>query len=254
MTKGVNKQLIFYHSSVQMNELEDSSVALIVTSPPYAMIQKWDDMFLKQTGRSETISKTSFIWQHAILKKTWVECHRVLIDGGICCINVGDATRSIDKEFLCYPNYAKTTMDLYSIGFNPLIPIMWKKISNRPNSFLGSGFLPPNAYISQDIEYIIIARKGKLRQFKAGEQKQLRNESKFTKEERDLWFSQLWNIPGKRGAKIDSGWNLEIPYRLIRMFSIKEDTILDPFCGRIGGMEFEKLCIINNRKFVGYTL
>jgi site-specific DNA-methyltransferase (cytosine-N4-specific) len=237
-----------------MSELKDSSIHLVATSPPYSMIQKWDDMFLKQTGRTEPIGKASFIWQHALLKKVWKECYRVLIDGGILCVNIGDATRSIDKEFLCYPNYSMTTNQLYEIGFSTLIPIMWKKISNRPNSFLGSGFLPPNAYISQDIEYIIVARKGRLRQFKSKEQKQLRNESKITKEERDLWFSQLWQIPGNRGAKIDSSWNMEVPNRLVQMFSVKNDIVLDPFCGRQGGIKFEKLCNELGRDFIGYTL
>jgi modification methylase len=238
-----------------MHELEDNSVGAIITSPPYCMISKWDNLFLKQTGRSEVISKTSFIWQHAILKKTWIECHRVLVDGGICCINVGDATRSINKEFICYPNYAKTVMDLYGLGFSPLIPILWKKISNKPNSFLGSGFLPVNCYISQDIEYIAVFRKNKIRQFKTSTEKQLRNDSKFTREERDLWFSQLWEgIPGNKGAKIDSSWNIEIPTRLVQMFSIKGDLIVDPFCGREGGKKFEEICSKLNRRFVGYTL
>jgi len=236
-----------------MSEIEDSTVGLVATSPPYCMIQKWDNLFLKQTGRTEVISKTSFIWQHAVLKKTWIECHRVLVDGGILCVNVGDATRSIDKEFICYPNYAKTTMDLYDLGFTPLIPIFWKKISNRPNAFLGSGFQPVNAYVSQDCEFIGIFRKGNNRIF-TGEEKARRKASSFTKEERDIWFSQLWNIPGKKGAKEDSGWNMEIPFRLMRMFSIEQDLILDPFCGRKGGAEFEKLCNEWGRRFIGYTL
>ena len=237
-----------------MSELADNSVGCTITSPPYCMISKWDEMFMKQTGNTEPISKTSFVWQHALLKKTWKEVFRVLVPGGICCINVGDATRSIDGEFICYPNFAKTTIDLYDIGFTPLIPIFWKKISNRPNAFLGSGFQPVNAYVSQDCEYIGIFRKGKNRIF-TGEEKERRKRSSFIKEERDNWFQQVWEgIPGKKGAKEDSGWNIEIPYRLIRMYSIIGDIVLDPFCGKVGGVEFERLCSEWNRQFIGYTL
>ena len=237
-----------------MSEVANNSVGCIITSPPYCMISKWDEMFLKQTGRTETISKISFIWQHALIRKTWIECSRVLIDGGILCVNIGDATRSISGEFICYPNFAKTTMDLYDIGFSPLIPIMWKKISNRPNAFLGSGFQPVNAYVSQDVEYIGIFRKGRNRTF-ASEEKERRKKSTFTKEERDDWFQQIWTgIPGVKGSKMSSSWNMDIPYRLMRMYSIIGDTILDPFCGKIGGVEFEKMCKEWGREFVGFTL
>jgi len=103
----------------------------------------------------------------------------------------------------------------------PLIPIFWKKISNRPNAFLGSGFLPPNAYVSQDCEYIGIYRKGSNRKFQPKDEK--RYKSIFTKEQRDLWFQQIWHIPGAKGAKQNSAFPHEIPYRLIRMFSIIND-------------------------------
>jgi len=237
-----------------MKELEDSSVHCIITSPPYPMIEKWDNLFLAQVGEEKEINKTSFTWMNAILNNTWKECNRVLIDGGIAAINVGDSTRSIDKEFLCYPNYAQLTMSMWNLGFSPLIPILWKKISNRPNAFLGSGFQPVNAYVSQDCEFIGIFRKGRNRTF-IGEEKARRKASSFTKEERDLWFRQVWEwIPGVKGSKKTSSWNIEIPFRLMRMFSIIGDFVVDPFCGKTGGIEFEKMCNEWGREFIGFTL
>jgi len=224
-----------------MLEIANSSVHLIVTSPPYPMIQKWDRMF----------GNTDFEEQHKYLNKTWEECFRVLVDGGILCINIGDATRSIDKNFQCYPNYAKITMNCCKIGFIPLIPIIWKKISNKPNAFLGSGFLPPNAYVTQDCEYIIILRKGKLRDFNITVNKETRRISQYTKEERDQWFQQIWEMPGIRGAKITSKFPLEIPYRLIRMFSLREDIVVDPFCG--SGM-IGNVAVQLGRQFIGYDI
>jgi site-specific DNA-methyltransferase (cytosine-N4-specific) len=140
-------------------------------------------------------------------------------------------------------------MKCVEIGFTSLIPILWKKISNRPNAFLGSGMLPTNAYISQDCEYIIILRKGSIRKFKPKEE--LRYKSTFTKEERDLWFQQIWNIKGIKGAGKTSAFPEEIPYRLIRMFSIIEDIIVDPFSGT---GTTEKVAKENNRKFIGYQI
>jgi len=222
-----------------MEEIPDKKAHLVVTSPPYPMIKKWDYHF----------GKVSFGYQHKKLKKVWRECHRILIDGGIMCVNIGDATRSIKSNFCCYPNYAKTVIVCEKIGFTPLIPIHWKKVSNRPTAFLGSGFLPPNCYVSQDCEYIAIFRKGGLRKFKPKDKRRIK--SSFTKKERDVWFSQTWTVPGARGARKTSAFPVQIPYRLIRMFSLINDLVVDPFCGTgTTGIVAKKL----NRRFVGYDL
>jgi site-specific DNA-methyltransferase (cytosine-N4-specific) len=226
-----------------MPELDDESVAAIITSPPYPMIEKWDACFASQKAKTWLDQIRMII---AVLK----EGIRVLIPGGIICLNIGDATRTMDGNFGCYPNYAALAFLLtIETEMVPLIPVLWKKISNRPNAFLGSGFLPVNAYVSQDFEYIGIFRKGKLRQFN-GDEKARRQRSRFTKEERDLWFQQVWNINGKRNAKKDSGWPQEVPYRLMRMFTIEGDTILDPFCGPGDEELYNKY----GRNFVGYEI
>ena len=211
--------MIFYREGYNLPDIADKTVHLIVTSPPYPMIEKWDESF----------GVVDFEKQHEQLQKSWEESYRVLTDGGILCINIGDATRKIDGIFQCFPNYAKTVMMCGEVGFYHLIPILWKKISNRPNAFLGSGFIPTNGYISQDCEYILIFRKGRPRKFEPKDEQ--RYASSFTKEERDVWFSQTWNIPGNKNAKNDSSFPDEIPFRLIRMFSVIGDTVLDPFVG-----------------------
>lgn len=222
-----------------MKEIENSSVHLVVTSPPYPMIQKWDKLF----------GNVNFKSQHRLLNGVWRECYRILVDGGICCINIGDATRSIGNNFTCFPNYAQMTMSCFNMGFIPLIPILWKKISNRPNAFLGSGMLPSNGYVSQDCEYIIILRKGNIRRFKPKDA--VRYKSSFTKKERDCWFQQIWNIQGICGAKQTSAFPEEIPYRLIRMFSIINDIVIDPFSG---GGTTGKVAIRLDRNFIGYEI
>lgn len=229
----------YKHNSSCMGEIKSRGVHLVVTSPPYPMIKKWD----------KTFGGVDFEGQHELLDSTWEECYRILIPGGICCINIGDATRTIDKNFCCYPNYARVLMECYRLGFTPLIPIIWKKISNRPNAFLGSGFLPPNAYISQDCEYIMILRKDILRKFPPKNKNRIK--SRFTKSQRDLWFQQVWEIRGAKGAKQTSAFPKEIPSRLIRMFSVIGDIVVDPFAGTgtVG-----KVANHLNRYFIGYNI
>jgi site-specific DNA-methyltransferase (cytosine-N4-specific) len=136
---------------------------------------------------------------------------------------------------------------MFKMGFTPLIPIIWKKISTRPNAFLGSGMIPPNGYIAQDCEYIGIYRKGNIRKFEPHDPQ--RYASEFSKEERDKWFQQVWTVTGAMGAKETSAFPREVPWRLIQMFSCIDETVLDPFSGY---GTTSKVCIELEREFIGY--
>lgn len=229
--------------SRSMKFLEDESVDLIVTSPPYPMIEMWDDLFSKLDPRigdlmhlgSSSAVRKAYDLMHVQLMKSIKECARVMKMGSICCINIGDALRSIGGKFQLFANHARLIENLESIGLTSLPYILWKKPTNRPNAFLGSGFLPPNAYVTVDCEYILISRKGNPRRF--GPHDPVRYRSRFSKEERDKWFSQIWSdVPGAtqshKSSDVRTGaFPREIPERLIRMFSIEGDTVLDPFLG-----------------------
>ncbi len=236
--------------SRRMSEVTDESVHLTVTSPPYPMVSIWDDSFAEA-------SAPSYDDMHEYLNETWREIRRVLIPGGIACINIGDATRTSDGVFHLYPNHSRIIENFEKLGFVTLPYVLWKKPTNRPHykgkgAFLGSGFLPPNAYVTVDMEYILIFRKGPPRTFPPKDPR--RYDSKFTKKERDEWFSQVWKVPGAR-QEIDglerrvAAFPEEIPRRLIRMFSILGDTVLDPF---LGSGTTLKVAMDLNRKFVGY--
>lgn len=223
-----------WQTSERMAQQDTESVELVVTSPPYPMIEMWDEMFSNrhagiQQALDDGDGRTAFALMHDMLDNVWAECHRVLIDGGIMAINVGDATRRLDDEFQCWPNAAEITHRCRALGFTPLINIHWKKPTNSPNAFMGSGFLPPNAYVSQDTEKILLFRKGGLRDFPPKDP--LRYASQFTKEERDEWFSQTWRLNGAKDASNYAAFPSELPHRLVRMFSIFGDTVLDPFLG-----------------------
>ncbi len=252
-----------------MPELADGSVQLMVTSPPYPMIQMWDDLFAKadpkiaelwkklESDGQEATVRQIYDAMHDYLGKVWQETYRVLVDGGIACINIGDATRAVNGKFQLYPNHSRITEICEKIGFTTLPYILWKKPTNKPNykgkgAFLGSGFLPPNAYVTLDCEFILLFRKGNLRKFPPHDE--LRYESKFTKAQRDEWFSQIWSLKGTRQTlgeleRRTAAYPDEIAERLIKMFSVKGETVLDPF---LGSGTTAKVAMGNERNSIGY--
>jgi DNA modification methylase len=256
-------------NSQQMPEIADSTVHLMVTSPPYPMIKMWDNLFagmdpkiaqlwqeLKADWREETVMQI-YESMHESLARVWREAYRVLIEGGIGCINIGDATRTVNGRFRLFPNHSKIIEHCERIGFTTLPYVPWKKPTTKPRyngkgAFLGSGFLPPNAYVTLDCEFILIFRKGKLRQFPRRDSR--RYESAFTKKERDEWFSQIWTLTGTRQTESQierriAAFPEEIVNRLVRMFSVKGDTVLDPF---LGSGTTTKTAMQNERNSVGY--
>ena len=233
-----------------MAEVNDESVHLTVTSPPYPMVGIWDDFFTE-------VSASTYDSMHEYLNQTWREVQRTLVPGGIACINIGDATRTRDGVFHLYPNHSRIIENFEKLGFVALPYVLWKKPTTKPHykgkgAFLGSGFLPPNAYVTLDMEYILIFRKGAPRIFRPKDPQ--RYKSKFTKKQRDEWFSQVWKIPGARQS-VDglerrvAAFPEEIPRRLIRMFSILGDVVLDPFLGSGTSL---KVAMELGRRFVGY--
>lgn len=196
----------------------------------------WEE--LRANCREETVTE---IYEriHENLARVWREAHRALVDGGLACINIGDATRTVNSRFRLFANHSKIIENCERIGFTTLPYLLWKKPTTKPKykgkaAFLGSGFLPPNAYVTIDCEFILIFRKGKLREFAPHEPR--RYDSAFQKKDRDEWFSQIWTLAGTRQTESQmerriAAFPEEIASRLIRMFSLKGDTVLDPFLG-----------------------
>jgi DNA modification methylase len=227
-----------------MGEIPDKSVDLMITSPPYPMIAMWDDIFSKQNPAiRELLEKGdgygAFELMNKELDKIWTQVYRVLKDGGFACINIGDATRTINGEFKLYSNHSRILKYCLKLGFSPLPEILWRKQTNAPNKFMGSGMLPAGAYVTLEHEFILVLRKGKNRKFSDPDEKLRRQESAFFWEERNEWFSDVWeDLKGTKQNNIDKtirersgAFPFELPYRLIHMYSIKEDMILDPFLG-----------------------
>lgn len=233
--------------SRRMQEIKKKSVHLVITSPPYPMIELWDDLF-------KIMGCHDFDSMHDYLADVWKECFRILVEGGIACINIGDALRKIDDTFQLFPNHVRVIEHCEALGFTSLPYILWKKPTKRPNAFLGSGFIPPNAYVTQDCEFILIFRKGSPRAFPRKDF--WRYASHYTKSERNAWFTQIWKLPGARqeSSKLSrrvAAYPEEIAYRLIRMFSVIGDTVIDPFVGTGTTM---KVAMANHRNSIGYEI
>ncbi len=225
-------------------KFDKESFELVVTSPPYPMIAMWDEAFSSMAPKSkEALSSNDgqLAWElmHDALDGVWANIFAAIKEGGIACINIGDATRTVDETFRLYPNAARITNGMIEAGFTPLPDIIWRKPTNAPNKFMGSGMLPPGAYVTYEHEYILIFRKGSKRTFATEAEKHNRRRSAYFWEERNRWFSDIWqNISGihqllaSEATRNRSGaFPFTVPMRLIQMYSVYGDTVLDPFVG-----------------------
>jgi DNA modification methylase len=235
---------IHFQSATAMEKTPDASIDLVVTSPPYPMIAMWDEALGNADPEvaqalAEGRGLDAFEGMHGILDRVWDELARVVKESGFVAINMGDATRTIGGEFALYPNHARITMAMIQRGFTPLPEILWRKVSTAPNKFMGSGMLPAGAYVTQEHEYILLFRKGGKRVFKNGPAKERRQASAIFWEERNRWYSDTWSdIYGVRQETGDkslrqrsAAYPLELPLRLILMYSAQGDSVLDPFAG-----------------------
>ena len=237
------EQRAFFSDSTQMSPIDDGTIGLVVTSPPYPMIRMWDDGFCRHPSIKQALLKgnggLAFERMHRQLDRVWDELLRVVMPGGIVCINIGDAVRTLKDEFALYPNHSRILSHMTTIGFTNLPNILWRKPTNAPTKFMGSGMLPPGAYVTLEHEHILIFRKGGKRTFNSAANKAVRRQSAFFWEERNRWFSDVWmdlrgtrqNTDDERLRQRTAAFPFEMAYRLIVMFSIMGDTVLDPFLG-----------------------
>jgi len=249
-------------NSNNINNIPDNSINLIITSPPYPMIEMWDDIFSKQNPLIKELldkkdGQKAFALMHILLDEVWSECDRVLKNNGFICINIGDATRTINGNFQIFSNHTQIINTFSKMGYNIMPDIHWRKQSNSPNKFMGSGMYPAGAYVTYEHEYILIFRKGGKRIFN-GKEKELRQKSAYFWEERNIWFSDLWDIKGTTQKILDNksrrrsaAFPFEIPYRLVNMYSAEGDTVFDPF---VGTGTTNLACMASNRNSIGIEI
>jgi len=238
---------MYWKSSESMDELDDCSIDLIVTSPPYFNYKNYGIGIGSETDYSEYKNN---------LKKVFIECFRVLKPGCTFCINVSNMKSRIsrEKESFLYPIVCDVTNMLHEIGFKLFDEIIWVK-GNANNGALkgkplfGSYPYPPTPKILDSIfENILIFKKpGKRHQ----PSKEVKERSKLSKEEWIKYTRGVWYIEPDRKAIHPATFPIEIPTRLIKLYSFVEETVLDPFAGTGTTLVAAKRL---GRKAVGYEI
>ena len=230
-----------------MIELQDNSIDLVVTSPPYWHIKDYG--VEGQIGYGQTL--------HEYLKSlylVWKECFRVLKPGARLCINIGDQfLRSIIYgRYKVAPLHSEIIAQCEKIGFDYMGSIIWQKKTTMQTTggatVMGSYPYPPNGMIEIDYEFILIFKKPGN---KRAPSKEIKEKSKLTKEEWKEYFSGHWYFPGEKQINHEAMFPEELPKRLIKMFTFVGDTVLDPF---LGSGTTVKAAINLNRNSVGYEI
>lgn len=212
--------------------IRDESVHLVVTSPPYWTLKKYED---REGQLGEVEEYEAFLSE---LDKVWKHCARKLVEGGRVCCVVGDVCipRKRDGRHRVMPLHADIQARARRHGLDCLTPILWHKIANGVTEAQGNGAgfygkpYQPGAVVKNDVEYILFMRKPGEYRTTSMLQKAL---SMLTRDEMQGWFQSFWS--DIRGASTRDGhpapYPVELAERLIRMFSFAGDTILDPFLG-----------------------
>lgn len=222
---------LFLGDARRLSFIEDESVHLVLTSPPYWTLKKYNE-HEDQLGDVEDYEE--FLRQ---LDEVWKHCYRALVPGGRLICVVGDvclSRRKNDGRHTVVPLHASIQEHCRQIGFDNLAPIIWYKIANAKfESGNGAGFLgkpyEPNAVIKNDIEFILMERKPGGYRKPSVETRVL---SVISDKNHKQWFQSIWSgITGASTRNHPAPYPEELAERLIRMFSFAGDTVLDPFMG-----------------------
>jgi DNA modification methylase len=202
---------IFNSSSEHMQELPDSSVHLMVTSPPYNVGKDYD----------ENLSLDQYL---GFLRRVWAECHRVLVPGGRACINVANLGR---KPYI--PLHAFIVRDLLELRFLMRGEIIWDKAASASASTAwGSWQSASNPTLRDTHEYILVFSKGSFRRQRPDQRRDT-----ITKDEFLELTKSVWTFPAESASKIGhpAPFPVELPYRAIQLYTFEGEVILDPFMG-----------------------
>jgi DNA modification methylase len=219
---------IMHGSSENMGSLPDNSVHLMITSPPYNVSKEYDeDLTLEQ--------------YLALLKKVARETFRVLVDGGRACINIANVGR---KPYIPLSHHISGFMA--EVGFKMRGEIIWNKgASASPSTAWGSWMSASNPTLRDIHEYILVFTKGDYKRDGKGKVKTI------TRDQFMDWTKSIWNMNAEsaRRVKHPAPFPVELPYRLIQLFSFQNDIILDPF---IGSGTTAIAALKSSRKFIGF--
>jgi len=202
---------IFCKSSENMNEIPDYSIHLMVTSPPYNVTKEYDENLTLDEYRE-------------LLKNVFSEVYKKLVTGGRACVNLANLGR---KPYIAMHSYI--IQDMLDIGFLMRGEIIWNKASSAsPSTAWGTWLSAANPILRDIHEYILVFSK------EAFNRKNLPGKvSTITKDEFLEFTRSVWTFPAESARKIGhpAPFPIELPYRLIQLYTFKDEVILDPFCG-----------------------
>ena len=238
---------IYFGDSRKLTKINDESVQLIITSPPY-----WQ---LKDYGTESQIGYNDSYEEYINnLNLVWTECYRVLSGGCRMCVNVGYqfARSAYYGRYKVIPIRDEIIRYCEALGFDYMGSIIWQKGSASKTAsettIMGSYLYPRNGVLKLDYEYILIFKKlGTSPEIS----EEIKEESQMTKEEWNKYFYGHWKFSGAKKENDVSPFPEELPARLIKMFSFKNETVFDPFAGS-GTTSLAALK--SERNSVGYEL
>ena len=221
---------IFCKDARDMSELPNNSIHLMVTSPPYNVGKDYDgDLSLDE--------------YRALLRSVFTEAFRVLVPGGRACVNVANVGR---RPYI--PLHAYIIGDMLEIGFRMRGEIIWNKAASAGGSTAWGSWLSASNPTLRDVhEYILVFSKGAF-----GRDKQAKT-STIQRDEFLEFTRSVWEFPSESARKIGhpAPFPMELPYRLIQLYTFANEIVLDPFCGS------GTTCIAalkSGRHYVGYEL
>ncbi len=219
----------FVKSSEKMDELPENSVHLMVTSPPYNVGKEYDNNLTLKEYRE-------------FLKRVWREVLRVLVPGGRMCINIANLGR---KPYI--PLNAFITEDMLELGFLQRGEIIWNKASSAsPSTAWGTFASATNPTLRDVHEYIMVYSKGKFRRENPQNRKATISNSQFLE-----WTKSVWTFSAESARKVGhpAPFPVELPFRLIQLYTFEGDIVLDPF---MGSGQTAIAAVKSGRHYVGY--
>lgn len=229
----ISKELInkiFCKSSENMEELPDNSVHLMITSPPYNVGKEYDENLTLDEYR-------------VFLRKVLKETKRVLVHGGRMCINVANLGR---KPYI--PLHGFLIKDILDLGFLMRGEIIWNKASSgSPSTAWGSWLSAKNPTLRDIHEYILVFSKGTYSRESLG------RKSTISKEEFLEFTKSIWTFAAEPATRVGhpAPFPIELPYRLIQLYTFENEVVLDPF---MGSGQTAIAALKTGRNFVGYEI